>query len=546
MNAIVNFTPVVVDEEIETIFEPVACHFVESLVNNYNNVVERMKQIHGNVTDPLSMAAMSHFFESASDLFTRYSPKPEDIFILDKALDSARSSFWQSALMQTELYDLMPQKRRAEWKEAIDNKITPAFDLRTVLETLNNLYAMRGNFLAERVEGVYLALSRNHVTNPAHGFYERMILEHAASTRFSYSINTWASGIVSDLINAIEVIETGDLASPIGTYSVLNDVHRRVGFGEWGEVQGKGVFVKFFKKGTIHIKVAEHIAWRLNSVLAMAMPNAISSDKRSRPMKATEPMFYSKNAISKEAQLVFSALAEKVFALVDSVYQAKIPHIKVLADKSVFDEVKRIVSYCGGHVSGEWVAFPYQPEGVLNELAHFAHLPGRQSHQYYPTPSDLADKLVAYAQINENDLVLEPSAGQGALAEKVGACASLDLVEVSTLHCQILEDKQLGTSLYKGDFLEFAKKAVSQNKRWDKILMNPPFAQGAYRAHIKAACNLLTNEGAIFAIVPSGVFSRIIVERDFEQVALSRHDGAFENTSIDVAMIKITRRKSSK
>ncbi len=60
---------------------------------------------------------------------------------------------------------------------SIRRRKTPAFEPSTVRETLTTLLADRGKFFAQRVDGIFRALSRSHVTNSPSGFRKRMILE---------------------------------------------------------------------------------------------------------------------------------------------------------------------------------------------------------------------------------------------------------------------------------------------------------------------------------------------------------------------------------
>ncbi len=70
----------------------------------------------------------------------------------------------------------MPEGRRWEWYEQIKNREVPKFERGAVISTLKDMLLNRDRFLAERVDGIFKALSKEHVTNQPQGFSKRMIL----------------------------------------------------------------------------------------------------------------------------------------------------------------------------------------------------------------------------------------------------------------------------------------------------------------------------------------------------------------------------------
>jgi len=110
---------------------------------------------------------------------------------------------------------------------------------------------------------------------------------------------------------------------------------------------------------------------------------------------------------------------------------------------------------------------------------------GRET--FFPTPGNLADKMIAMVNWRKVETVLEPSAGKGDLAI---ACANrmrsycgywrdddkfidkIDCVEIDPNLRAILKDKKF--RVIHDDFLTF-----STYKNYDLILMNPPFDRGA-------------------------------------------------------------------
>lgn len=128
----------------------------------------------------------------------------------------------------------------------------------------------------------------------------------------------------------------------------------------------------------------------------------------------------------------------------------------------------------------------------------------RAQETFYPTPTDLADKLLEGIDFRLVQSVLEPSAGKGDLAnavvtrktrydwynnhEKAVKACDIDCIEVDPVLRQTLEGQ--GFRVVHDDFLNFETQ-----KRYHLILMNPPFDQGA--EHLLKALELSERGGKV-------------------------------------------------
>jgi protein-L-isoaspartate O-methyltransferase len=121
--------------------------------------------------------------------------------------------------------------------------------------------------------------------------------------------------------------------------------------------------------------------------------------------------------------------------------------------------------------------------------------------QLFPTPGALAARMVAEAGILPGHSVLEPSAGTGAILAalpNVRPFGSVTAVEINAALATSLE--QVADETICGDFLE-------QNGNlgtFDRILMNPPFENGADIKHIQHAMKMLKPGGRLVAICANG------------------------------------------
>jgi protein-L-isoaspartate O-methyltransferase len=132
--------------------------------------------------------------------------------------------------------------------------------------------------------------------------------------------------------------------------------------------------------------------------------------------------------------------------------------------------------------------------------------------QLFPTPPQLAARMVELAQIEPGHRVLEPSAGTGILCKAITAAqptARVLAVEINTQLCELLsqtinspEDNADGIckNVLQGDFLE----VDGLGNQWDRIVMNPPFADGADIMHISHALKHLKPGGRLVAICANG------------------------------------------
>lgn len=119
---------------------------------------------------------------------------------------------------------------------------------------------------------------------------------------------------------------------------------------------------------------------------------------------------------------------------------------------------------------------------------------------FFPTPRSVADRMVAAAGIKAGDRVLEPSAGNGNIADAAKAAgARVDVVEISTQLQDLLKAK--GYTLAGNDFMQF-----TPGEKYDAVVMNPPFSNRLDAEHIQRAYGLLKPGGRLVAIAGEGVF----------------------------------------
>lgn len=152
----------------------------------------------------------------------------------------------------------------------------------------------------------------------------------------------------------------------------------------------------------------------------------------------------------------------------------------------------------GGHM------FDSDPCDRLDMALQTGEVTSAKNFGYFPTPEDLAEQVIELANIQEDDLVLEPEAGQGALAEQAARFVSRDRV-----HCvELLEDnakvlREKGFNPNVRDFL-----TIQPNPVYDVVVMNPPFAGQKDIEHVEHAYEFLKPGGRLVAIMSNGMTFR--------------------------------------
>ena len=143
---------------------------------------------------------------------------------------------------------------------------------------------------------------------------------------------------------------------------------------------------------------------------------------------------------------------------------------------------------------------------------------GEFGGDFFPTPEPIGYKMAQWADIRYGSEVLEPSAGRGSIARSFPEGSKVTLVESNKNLLDEAFIRSGGNVLENGkinkDFLDYAKNTY---KRFDNIIMNPPFGKGTASghktafSHFEAAFNMLTEHrygkdsrqaGRLVAILP--------------------------------------------
>lgn len=454
-------------------------------------------------------------------------PTNPDFYKPEKAIKALDAHFWSRAMVAVDTLRYMPSEDKKVWNSQIEEHSTPSFESNTVIATLTGLYNSKPRFFAQRVDTVFKSLSPDHVTNSPSGFYKRMIIKDVMGR--DKCLRTDKGEMIADLrLLVAHITGRGDMSDWQSSHSLFSYLESR--YGDWVWIDGNALKIKLFKKGTVHIEVHPDVAWRMNQCLAMLYPMAI-------PAKHRKKEFAPK---VKHSPIHKSVSAKACRTLVDlNVFgpNYKRDNYAVMVNEgSDKSEVISILKGIGG-TGHENSYFDYDPRDVLKQIGFSGVKLDIKDFQYYPTTKCLSGYCARELDVQEGKVYIEPSAGQGGLA--INLPMDSTLVEISQLNCTILKSKGF-QNVICDDFIKWADKARSQGILFDGVLMNPPFMKGQAIEHVKAASQILKEDGKIVTILPSSLKGKEVL-KGFRHKYSEVFNQQFDDIGVSVVVLTLTR-----
>lgn len=178
------------------------------------------------------------------------------------------------------------------------------------------------------------------------------------------------------------------------------------------------------------------------------------------------------------------------------------------------------------------------------------------NRDFYPTPEGLIDKMLERVDFYKIQSILEPSAGKGDLVEGIqriskkrtshrwseGRIPDIDCIEIQPELQMILKGK--GFRVVHNDFLSY-----STFKKYDLIVSNPPFSQGA--KHLLKMLEIQENGGGVICLLNAETLKnpytaeRKALVRKLEdlQAEIEYIENAFmdaeRKTPVEVALVRV-------
>lgn len=216
-------------------------------------------------------------------------------------------------------------------------------------------------------------------------------------------------------------------------------------------------------------------------------------------------------------------------------------------ERRLYERVANFIKLANGRwkTSSGGFCFKEGPEKFTRLLATGEVL-DKKAFDFFPTPQSLAKELVEASGLRPGMLVLEPSAGDGAIADAAATIVGKGSVYCRELlgeNCKLLRDK--GYQVTEGDFL--ASEPVPM---YDRVLMNPPFANMNDIRHIQHAVKFLKPDGELVSIMaPGHQYRNDELSTNFRALLLQAGDtlrdieaGAFSESGTEVPTVMVSLR----
>lgn len=178
-------------------------------------------------------------------------------------------------------------------------------------------------------------------------------------------------------------------------------------------------------------------------------------------------------------------------------------------ERKLYERTNEVLTRIGGKWKGGKTrahVFEDDPAPLLAEVLSTGIMPLDNPLDFYRTPAEVVERMVSIAGDMSGSIVLEPSAGDGAIVEQVVSkypSAIVHAVEVDEKRADKLRQKFSGVNVTQADFM--AHTPIMP----DIVLMNPPFTlQGdklAYITHIQKAYDVMKAGGKLVAIAPASL-----------------------------------------
>jgi len=181
-------------------------------------------------------------------------------------------------------------------------------------------------------------------------------------------------------------------------------------------------------------------------------------------------------------------------------------------DRKLYLAVNKVLERLGGKWNRKAKAhiFDADPVDRINWAIESGTLDPVTKTGYFFTPLGVVDVMIRLAKLGSNQSILEPSAGQGHIADRILAKtdqlpADICICETLPENIRILEEKGY---VVNGDFFAFSDECKKHDILFDRIVMNPPFERQADINHVLKAYELLNHGGILVTIMSAGVTFR--------------------------------------
>lgn len=496
--------------------------------------------------DHQSIVGLNSILESNRNLLQSYFFSGYmSVETFEKAQHQLRADYWLKFFEKSGVEALMStqdfEKHRSDLKEGHNDVVNIDFTEDNAAGFISDFSREVEEIFAKRIDGIFQRLSGEHVTNAPQAFGETMIFS-AVSRDVNKHSNT---AFIHDLRIVLSILR--------GVYSKFDtQTTQRIvtlGYehaGKWHSCDGGSFEIKVFKKGTAHLRISQVLAEKLNAVLASLYPNTLAPIVRKTTNRLKSRLQPVEKMLSLELRnQIASTKIERPLEVVKGTEDYPRPqynrsttewkisyylykkeaHLKAELI-SLFGDIATKFSHYGTNLD---FIFDFDPTELVHSLQLSGLVPDQVSHQFYQTTDRLRDLVRDLIGDTTNLSCLEPSAGYGKLAQLLPP-ETTTCVEINSHNVQVLRSR--GYDAIQADFVEYAQDT---DKRFDLVVMNPPFAKQSYLQHFDLALGLVKAGGRAVAILPSTFKSKLdelSVKHDADISVIYDEQEQFEGTGL--------------
>lgn len=216
-------------------------------------------------------------------------------------------------------------------------------------------------------------------------------------------------------------------------------------------------------------------------------------------------------------------------------------------DRKMYERTNKVLDAAGGKWNRKAKAHVFDGDAATRVdqiiLSGEVEIP-KDEFNYFPSPPAVVARLMELAEVEQGMRVLEPSAGQGAIAYACAeAGAVVDCCELMEKNFETLSGCEKLGEVQHIDFL-----TVDPQTQYDRVVMNPPFVKQADIKHVLHALRFLKVDGRLVSVMASSVvFRENKITQDFRNLVRERGgdietlpDGAFKSSGTMVRSVIVT------
>lgn len=528
------------------------------IIQSYDQAVLSVEAIHGAISEanerfPIVPGDKSRcLFEMPAILVTKSQYDRQGGLDLVRDRVKARESFiamidsgaWGTLISASGIRSFMSAKARKDWDEAIYERRTAPFTKDYIESTIKDLMGNRVSMMEEGVIDVFRQLSEGFRTNQPQMFGKKIIVSWLWTnySRGWASVNNRVADELDDLMRVLSIMDGKPAPDHrYGIYTHITEANRQ----KQTTFENEYLCLKWFKKaGTGHVTFKRlDLVEKLNKILSKHFPNAIASDLREKKAPA-KPAFSVANDIDHRSigNGALTALRNATISEVNGQWQLVMPAM----ERADYQESNRILETLGGkwQRSAKAHVFDHDPSGTIQAMVASGVYLDPKDLGFFPTPAVLVNAMVEAAGLTSGMRVLEPSAGNGAIAKaavQIVGQGRVDCLEYYSGHIAQLKSMVGEKNVREKDFLKETPSDV-----YDVVLMNPPFSRGQDMMHVQHAWKFVKPGGTLVAIMATGWQTnqnsaaaefRKFVQSVSDHVITPQERGIFDDTNVSTVML---------